>query len=53
MYFMSIDRCTYFASRVVKRYGNYGSYAQVPKEHKATAYCKPVFVDLDKVLVYD
>ena len=53
MYFMSIDRCTYFASRVVKRYGNYGRYAQVPKEHKATAYCKPVFVDLDKVLVYD
>ena len=53
MYFMSIDRCTYFANRVVKRYGNYGSISMVPKEHKATAYCKPIFVELDKVLVYD
>lgn len=53
MYFMSIDRCTYFASRLVKRYGNYGDVSLVPKEHKATAYCKPIFVDLEKVLVYD
>ena len=53
MYFASIDRCNYFASQLAKRYGNYGSYHSVPKEHKATAYCKPKFVDLDKTLVYD
>ena len=45
MYFRSIDTCNYYASRVVKRYGNYGSYYLVPKEHKATAYCKPVYIN--------
>ena len=41
MYFRNIDTCNYFASRVVKRYGNHG----VPKKHKATAYCKPVYIN--------
>ena len=53
MYFRSIERCNYFASKITKRYGNYTSSSLVPKEHKATAYCKPVYLDLDKVLVYD
>ena len=30
---------------IVKRYGNYHYSAQVPPEHKATAYCKPVYID--------
>ncbi len=45
MYFRSIDTCNYFASRVVKRYGNYGSSYLVPPEHRATAYCKPVYIN--------
>ena len=36
---------TEFASKIVKRYGNYHYSAQVPPEHKATAYCKPVYID--------
>ena len=42
MHFLSINTCNYYASRIVKRYGNYKTYAYVPKEHKATAYCKPI-----------
>lgn len=45
MYFRSIDTCNYFASRVVKRYGNYGSSHEVLKKHRATAYCKPVYIN--------
>lgn len=52
MYFRSIDDCNYFAARVVKRYGNYGSISGVPAEHRATAYCKPVRVDSNAVKVY-
>ena len=48
MYFASIDTCNWYASRIVKRYGT-----SVPPEHRATAYCKPVYVDKTKVLVYD
>ena len=44
MYFRDIDRCNYFASQIVKRYGNYGYSSLVPKEHRATAYCKPVYI---------
>ena len=35
MYFRDINQCNYFASRVVKRYGNYHYSAQVPPEHKS------------------
>jgi len=52
MYFKSIDRCNYFASQVVKRYGNYGNYDYIPKKHRATAYCKPVLVDESKMRIY-
>ena len=44
MYFRDINQCNYFASRIVKRYGNYHYSSQVPLEHKATAYCKPVYI---------
>ena len=44
MYFRDINQCNYFASRIVKRYCNYHYSSQVPPEHKATAYCKPVYI---------
>ena len=44
MYFRDINQCNYFASRIVKRYGNYHYSSQVPPEHKATAYCKTVYI---------
>ena len=44
MYFRDINQCNYFASRIVKRYGNYHYSSQVPPEHKAAAYCKPVYI---------
>ncbi len=45
MYFRNINDCNYFASRVVKRYGNYNYSSLVPKKHKATAYCKVAYID--------
>jgi hypothetical protein len=53
MYFRSIDTCQYYAKRVVKQYGNYGSSAQVPAEHRITAYCKPIKVNPQNTVVYD
>ena len=53
MYFASINTCNWYASRIVKRYGNYSYSSMVPPEHRATAYCKPVYVDKTKILVYD
>ena len=53
MYFYDINRCNYFASQIVKRYGNYNYMSKVPNEHKATAYCKPVYVDPQKTKIYD
>lgn len=49
MYFYDIDKCNYFASQLVKRYGNYNGYASVPNEHKAIAYCKPIYIDPEKI----
>ena len=45
MYFRNINDCNYFASRLVKRYGNHKYGSLIPKEHKATAYCKPVWIN--------
>ena len=53
MYFSSIQTCNWYAGQLVKRYGNYGYSSMVPNEHKATAYCKPVYLDKTKTLVYD
>ena len=47
MYFYDINRCNWFASQVVKRYGNYDNLDYVPAEHRATAYCKPVYINPD------
>ena len=48
MYFRNINDCNYFASRVVKRYGNYSYSDLVPEKHKATAYCKVAYIDPKK-----
>ena len=53
MYFRSIETCNWYASKIVKRYGNYYYSHQVPKEHKATAYCKPVYINEKTVGIYD
>ena len=45
MYFRSIETCNWFAGRIVKRYGNYGSMSSLPKKHQATAYCKPEWIN--------
>ncbi len=52
MYFRSIDVCQYYAKRIPRQYGNYGSKHLVPKEHRITAYCKPVKVQ-DGPYIYD
>lgn len=53
MHFWDVNRCNYFASQLVKRYGSYKYYKDVPKNHRATAYCKPVLTDHTKIKVYD
>jgi hypothetical protein len=53
MYFRSIDSCNYFAASVVKRYGNYNYSYIVPEEHRATAYCKPVYISEETETLYD
>ena len=53
MYFRSIDTCNYYASRIVKRYGNYSYSSLVPPEHRATAYCKPVYINSNTKGLYD
>ena len=52
MYFRNINDCNYYASKIVKRYGNYGSSYLIPKEHKATAYCKPVYISKETETLY-
>jgi hypothetical protein len=52
MYFRSIDVCQYYAKRIPRQYGNYGSKYLIPKEHRITAYCKPVKVQ-DGPYIYD
>jgi hypothetical protein len=53
MHFYDINRCNYFARETTKRYGNYRYSHNVPKEHRATAYCKPVYVDPKTVVIYE
>ena len=53
MYFRNVERCNYFASQVVKRYGNYKHSSLVPPRHKATAYCKPVYISDKTETLYD
>ena len=53
MYFRSIDVCQYYARRIPRQYGNYGSKWMVPPEHRITAYCKPVKVNPETTLIYD
>lgn len=53
MYFRSIDVCQYYAARIPKQYGNYGSKWEVPAEHRVTAYCKPTKVNPQTTIIYD
>jgi len=53
MHFYDINRCNWFASQVVKRYGNYKYYRQVPADKKATAYCEPRLVNPNDVYMYE
>ena len=53
MYFRSIDVCQYYAERIPRQYGNYGSKWDVPAEHKVTAYCKSVKVNPQTTVIYD
>lgn len=52
MYFRNINDCNYFASRITKQYGNYKSYDYIPEKHKATAYCKPVYISEETETLY-
>jgi len=53
MIFRSVKTCNWYASELVKRYGNYRHYDRVPSDKKATAYCIPREVDPSKTRIYD
>ena len=53
MYFRGIETCNWYASRIVKRYGNYSYSSLIPPEHRATAYCKPVYINSNTKGLYD
>ena len=53
MYFRSVDRCNYFASRVTKVYGNYGTKDKLQRDDYVTAYCIPKKVDPGTTKVYE
>jgi len=52
MYFYDLDRCNYFASQIVKRYGNYRYSSHVDPKDRATAYCVPKYIKEGSVEVY-
>ena len=52
MYFRNINDCKYFASRITKQYGNYEYRDYIPEKHKATAYCKPVYIPEEPETLY-
>ena len=53
MYFRSIHVCQGYAKAIPRQYGNYRYTYMVPKEHRVTAYCKPVYVDSKRKIIYD
>tara|TARA_X000001316_G_C914205_1_gene28858 strand:+ start:283 stop:504 length:222 start_codon:yes stop_codon:yes gene_type:complete len=53
MYFRDINDCNYFASRITRQYGNYNYKDYIPKEHKVTAYCKPVYISEETETLYE
>jgi hypothetical protein len=53
MIFRSLRTCNWYASEVVKRYGNYRGYDRVPVDKRATAYCVPREVDPNTTRIYD
>ena len=53
MYFRNIETCNWYASRIVKRYGNYSGLSNLPQKHRATAYCKPVWINCNTKGLYD
>ena len=52
MYFRNINDCNYFASKITQRYGSYKYFDYLPKEHKATAYCKPIYISEETETLY-
>ncbi len=45
MYFRDLNSCNWYASKIVKTYGNY-SYSQfIDPKDRVTAYCIPKYVD--------
>jgi len=52
MYFRDINECLYFAKKSTIQYGNYEYAYRIPKEHKITAYCKPVYIKEDSPTLY-
>jgi len=52
MFFEDIDRCNYFASRIVRRYGNYRYYDYLDPRDRVTAYCVPKLIKKGSVTVY-
>ena len=53
MYWTNVETCNWYARQIVKRYGNYKYYHNIPRELKATSYCTPVYIDRNTATLYD
>jgi hypothetical protein len=47
MFFYDLRECNWYASEIVKRYGNYEFKAYLDPKDRATAYCLPKVVSKD------
>lgn len=52
MYFRDINRCNWFASQIVKRYGNYSHSELMNSQDRATAYCLPKYIKENSLEIY-
>jgi hypothetical protein len=52
MHFYDLSRCNWFASEIVKRYGNYRYREYMDAKDRATAYCLPKYIPEGSLEVY-
>lgn len=55
MFFRDLNSCNWYASKIVKTYGNYGYSQYIDPRDRVTAYCLPKYVDVGdkRINLYD
>jgi len=55
MFFRDLNSCNWYASKIVRTYGNYSYSQYIDPRDRVTAYCLPKYVDVGdaRVNLYD